>query len=158
YEHLRVPPPPPAATTPISGRDVRANRGVRAERRDRLRLLLVQTVADIGGGKGTLLAAILRALSICTASCSTVQRWEPMPPTCFGQLASPIAARSCRETSSGASRSVPTATFWRTCCTTGMTQIRCEYWRNRRRAMAKDGRVLIVERLIPDDPAGCRAG
>jgi O-methyltransferase domain len=34
----------------------------------------VRTVADIGGGTGTLLAAILRAHPHCTASCSTSRR------------------------------------------------------------------------------------
>ena len=47
----------------------------------------------------------------------------------------------------------PTVTFWPTCCTTGDDTRAVQILSNCRRAMAENGRVLIVERLIPGDPA-----
>src|SRR5262249_45359047 len=89
----------------------------------------MRTVADIGGGKGTRLAAILPAHGHWRGVLFDRSRVVADAADVFGQLVSQTVARSCRETSSGASRTAPTATFWPTCCTTGMTQIRCESWR-----------------------------
>ena len=88
----------------------------------------MRTVADIGGGKGTLLAAILRAHRHLRGILFDRPPGAPTPRRCSGRPVSRIAARSWQGTSSRASRMARTPTSWPTCCTTGTTRIRCGSW------------------------------
>jgi SAM-dependent methyltransferase len=113
----------------------------------------IRTVADIGGGRGTLLAAILRAHghvrgvlferpSVVADAAEVLQaagvadRCETVPGDFFQGVPDGadayILANVLHDWNDADSVRILGA---------------C------RRAMAKDGRVLIVERLIPDDPA-----
>jgi SAM-dependent methyltransferase len=113
----------------------------------------MRTVADIGGGKGTLLAAILRAhthlrgilfdLPAALPDAAAVLREAGVEDRCeivpgdFFQ-AVPEGADCYILANVLHDWDDPTSVRILSAC---------------RRAMAKDGRVLIVERLIPDDPA-----
>jgi SAM-dependent methyltransferase len=113
----------------------------------------VRTVADIGGGKGTLLAAILRAhrhlrgilldLPAALPDAAAVlreagveDRCEIVPEDFFQAV--PQGADCYLLANVLHDWDDPTSVRILSTC---------------RRAMAKDGRVLIVERLIPDKPA-----
>lgn len=113
----------------------------------------MRTVADIGGGKGTLLAAILRAhdhlrgilfdLPSGVANAAEMFQAEDVADRC-----EIVPGDFFQGVPDGADGYIlanvlhdwddPDAVRILGAC---------------RRAMAKDGRVLIVERLIPDDPA-----
>ena len=113
----------------------------------------MRTVADVGGGKGTLLAAVLRANGhlrgvlfdrpAVTAGAADV-------------LAAADAADRCQIVGGDFFASVPAGAdgYLLANVLHDWDDARAiEILGNCRRAMAADGRVLIVERLIADDPA-----
>jgi hypothetical protein len=88
----------------------------------------MRTVADIGGGKGTLLAAILRAHGHLRG---VLVDLPPVVADAAGVFRAAGVADRCQIVPGDffrGSRRAPTATSWPTCCTTGMTQIRCGSW------------------------------
>jgi len=113
----------------------------------------MRTVADIGGGKGTLLAAILRAhghlrgilfdLPSVAADAAALLQAEGVADRC-----EIVAGDFFQDVPDGADGYVLANVLhdWEDAASVRILSA-C------RRAMAKDGRVLIVERLIPDDPA-----
>jgi hypothetical protein len=113
----------------------------------------MQTVADIGGGKGTLLAAILRAhshlrgvlfdLPAVSADAVAVLRAAGVEDRCE------IVAGDFFDGAPEGADAYIVANVLHDWDDARSVQIlgAC------RRAMAADGRVLIIERLIPDDPA-----
>jgi SAM-dependent methyltransferase len=113
----------------------------------------MQTVADIGGGKGTLLAVILRAHGHLRGILFDQPPVVADGAQVFG--AAGVADR-CKIVPGDFFQSVPDGADayilanvlhdWDDANSVRILGA-C------RRAMAKDGRVLIVERLIPDDPA-----
>ena len=113
----------------------------------------MRTVADIGGGKGTLLATILRAYGHLRGV--LFDRPSVVADAAEVFRAASIADR-CEIVPGDFFQSVPDGADayilanvlhdWDDADSVRILGA-C------RRAMAKDGRVLIVERLIPDDPA-----
>jgi len=113
----------------------------------------MRTVADIGGGQGTLLAAILRAHRHLRG---VLLDRPPVAAGAAGVLGAAGVADRCRIVPGDFFQGVPDGADayilanvlhdWDDADSVRILGA-C------RRVMAKDGRVLIVERLIPDDPA-----
>jgi SAM-dependent methyltransferase len=113
----------------------------------------MRTVADIGGGKGTLLAAILRAHGHLRG---ILFDRPSVVADAVGALRAQGVAERCEIVPGDFFEGVPDGADgyilaavlhdWDDADSVRILDA-C------RRAMAKDGRVLIVERLIPDDPA-----
>ena len=113
----------------------------------------MRTVADIGGGKGTLLAAILRAHGHLRG---VLLDRPPVAAEAAGVLRAAGVADRCEIVPGDFFQGVPDGADayilanvlhdWDDADSVRIMGA-C------RRAMAPDGRVLIVERLIPDDPA-----
>ena len=113
----------------------------------------MRTVADIGGGKGTLLAAILRAHGHLRG---VLLDRPPVVADAAGVFGAAGVADRCQIVPGDFFQGVPDGADayilanvlhdWDDADSVRILGA-C------RRAMAKDGRVLIVERLIPDDPA-----
>jgi hypothetical protein len=113
----------------------------------------MRTVADIGGGKGTLLAAILRAnghlrgvlfdLPAVVANAGEVLRAAGVADRC-----EIVPGDFFAGVPEGADAYIMANVLhdWDDARSVGILH-------NCRAAMAAGGRVLIVERLIPDDPA-----
>jgi orsellinic acid C2-O-methyltransferase len=113
----------------------------------------VGTVADIGGGKGTLLAAILRANShvrgvLFDQPAVTAEAAEVLGAAGVNDRCEIVPGDFFEGVPKGADRYI-LANVLHDWDDTRAVQILS----NCRRAMAKNGRVLIVERLIPDDPS-----
>jgi SAM-dependent methyltransferase len=113
----------------------------------------IRTVADVGGGKGTLLAAILHAHSHLHGI--LFDRQTVVADAADVLRAAGVAER-CDIVSGDFFRGVPEradvyilANVLHDWDDADSVRILASC----RRSMAKDGRVLIVERLIPDDPA-----
>ena len=113
----------------------------------------VRTVVDIGGGKGTLLAAILRANGqvrgvLFDQPAVTADAAEVLGAAGVSDRCQIVPGDFFEGVPAGADRYVLANVLhdW--------DDIRAvQILSNCRRAMAEDGRVLIVERLIPDDSA-----
>lgn len=113
----------------------------------------IQTVADIGGGKGTLLAAILQAHRHLRG---VLLDRPPVAADASAVLQAAGVADRCQIVPGDFFQGVPDGADayilanvlhdWDDADSVRILDA-C------RRAMANDGRVLIVERLIPDDPA-----
>jgi hypothetical protein len=113
----------------------------------------MRTVADIGGGRGTLLAAILRAHGHLRGA--LLDRPPVVADAAEVFRAAGVADR-CEIVPGDFFQSVPDGADayilanvvhdWDDANTVRILST-C------RRAMAEDGRVLVIERLIPDDPA-----
>ena len=88
----------------------------------------MRRVVDVGGGRGTLLAAVLAARLTWKGLFLTCPRaWSTRGRLC-GRLASRTDARSKAATFSPRFRRAPTATSWRMCCTTGTTSAVWPSW------------------------------
>ena len=110
----------------------------------------VRTVADLGGGTGTLLVEILRRHRTSAASCSRPRLLPPAPTPCSPRPTWPTAASCWPETSS--SPSPPRDCYLLANVLHDWDDARSfDILRNCRQAMSGAGRVLIVERLIPED-------
>jgi SAM-dependent methyltransferase len=113
----------------------------------------MRTVADIGGGKGTLLAAILRAHNHLRG---VLFDRPSVVADAAGVFRSAGVADRCQIVPGDFFQAVPQgadayllANVLHDWDDADSVRILAAC----RRAMANDGRVLIVERLIPDDPA-----
>ena len=113
----------------------------------------IGTVADIGGGKGTLLAAILQAHShlrgvLFDRPAVTAEAAQVLSVAGVKDRCEMVRGDFFEGVPKGADRYILANVLhdW-----DDMRAV--QILGNCRRAMAKDGRVLIVERLIPDDLA-----
>jgi hypothetical protein len=84
-----------------------------------------RVVADIGGGTGMLLAAILRAHPTVSGSSPSSRRSCATPLRCSPRPGSPTGRRSWSAISSSKFRPAPMLTCCCGCCTTGVTRTRC---------------------------------
>jgi hypothetical protein len=87
----------------------------------------LRIVADIGGGKGTLLAAILQVHSQLRGILVDLPFVVDEAADVLRAVGVAIAARSCQVTCSRASQQAPMPTSWPTSCTIGMTKSRCGF-------------------------------
>jgi SAM-dependent methyltransferase len=114
----------------------------------------MRTVADIGGGKGTLLAAILRAHGHLRG---VLFDQPPVVADAAGVFRAAGVADRCHIVPGDFFQDVPQGADAYVLANVLHDWDHADSVRILsacRRAMAKAGRVLIVERLIPDDPAG----
>jgi SAM-dependent methyltransferase len=112
-----------------------------------------RTVADVGGGKGTLLAAILQAQRhlrgvLFDRPAVTVDAAEVLSAAGVEDRCQIVSGDFFDGVPQGADRYILANVLhdWD-------DDRAVRILSNCRRAMAQEGRVLIVERLIPDDPA-----
>jgi SAM-dependent methyltransferase len=113
----------------------------------------MRTVADIGGGKGTLLAAILRGHGHLRGVLFDL---PPVVADAADVFRAAGVADRCQIMPGDFFRGVPEGADGYILANVLHDWDDADSVRilgHCRRAMAKDGRVLIVERLIPDDPA-----
>ena len=81
----------------------------------------IRSIVDVGGGKGTLLAEILRRHSHLHGSLFETAAVAARAEAVLDGPSWPIDARCWPGTSSSGFRAGPTAMCWPTCCTTGTT-------------------------------------
>jgi len=88
----------------------------------------IRTVVDVGGGRGNLLAAILRGHRHLQGTLFEVPAVTAGARVCWTRRPSPTVATSSRAISSKPFRLAQTATCSRTCCMTGTTPRRPRSW------------------------------